>query len=72
MDTNKPECYNAVRARDSTVTSKSQSSKTDSTNVMQAIDESGESARFIVADTSRDDAWISMDADAVPPLTEWA
>jgi hypothetical protein len=40
--------------------------------VVGGLDETRrEGRRFIIADISRDGAWIAMDADASPRLSEW-
>lgn len=39
--------------------------------VMAAIDEEDKSARLVLADISRDDAWISARLDAVCSLSTW-
>ena len=39
--------------------------------VMAAIDDSGATARLVVADISRDDAWLSIPRAEAPTLDEW-
>jgi hypothetical protein len=38
---------------------------------MAAIDDSGATARLVVADISRDDAWLSIPRAEAPTLDEW-
>jgi len=39
--------------------------------VMAAIDDGGASARLVIADVSRDDAWLSVQESEAPALGEW-
>lgn len=40
-------------------------------DVMAAVDDEGRESRFVIADISQDEAWVSMPADAATPLTSW-
>ncbi|QLG48961.1 DUF7556 family protein [Natrinema halophilum] len=44
---------------------------TDSSEVMASIDEAGRYPRFIIADITTDDAWLSTPATAAAHLDEW-
>ena len=39
--------------------------------VMAAIDRSGAAARFVIADVSRDDTWLTIPRSEAPMLHEW-
>lgn len=39
--------------------------------VMAAIDGSGDTTRFIIADVSRDESWLSIRKTEAPTLAEW-
>ena len=39
--------------------------------VMASVDPSPAQAEFVIADISRDDAWLSMPASEAPSLREW-
>jgi len=39
--------------------------------VMAAIDDGGATARLVIADVSRDDAWLSVQESEAPALGEW-
>jgi hypothetical protein len=39
--------------------------------VMAAVDAAAGRPEFVVADVSRDDAWLSMDADEAFVLADW-
>ena len=39
--------------------------------VMAAIDDGGATARLVIADISRDDAWLSVQESEAPALGEW-
>jgi hypothetical protein len=41
------------------------------TDVMASLDDDGPESRFVIADISRDEAWVSMTADAATPLSAW-
>ncbi|MFC6827067.1 MULTISPECIES: DUF7556 family protein [Halopelagius] len=40
--------------------------------VMASVDSSPSRSEFIIADISRDEAWISMRVEDAPSLPEWA
>ncbi|SDM39960.1 hypothetical protein SAMN04487949_1531 [Halogranum gelatinilyticum] len=40
-------------------------------SVMAAVDGEGRRAELVIADTERDDAWLSVDVDDAPSLDEW-
>lgn len=44
---------------------------TDGPEVVATVDEADGSARFVVADIARDEAWVSATAAKVYPLDEW-
>lgn len=46
-------------------------SVTDHTEVMASVDTKGSSRRLIIADISRDDAWISMPMSESVPIPAW-
>ena len=39
--------------------------------VMAAIDDSGATTRFVIADVSRDDAWLTVRKSEAPTLGAW-
>ena len=39
--------------------------------VMAAVDSSSTRAEFVIADVSRDDAWLSVPVSEAPSLREW-
>jgi hypothetical protein len=41
------------------------------TDVMASLDDDGPESRLVIADISRDEAWVSMTADAATPLSAW-
>jgi hypothetical protein len=42
-----------------------------SAEVMGAVDASSHCPEFVIADISRDDAWLSVDLDDAPSLVNW-
>ncbi|EMA40220.1 DUF7556 family protein [Halococcus hamelinensis] len=40
-------------------------------DVMASVDDDGAVRRFVVADISRDDAWVSLPLCEAAPLAEW-
>ena len=40
--------------------------------VMASVDPSPAQPEFVIADVSRDDAWLSMPASEAPSLRDWA
>ncbi|WP_195156042.1 DUF7556 family protein [Halococcus agarilyticus] len=40
-------------------------------DVMASVDDDGSVERFVIADISRDDAWISMALDGAASLPAW-
>ncbi|MEF8771641.1 MAG: hypothetical protein V5A26_05920 [Halodesulfurarchaeum sp.] len=45
---------------------------TESTGeVMAAVEEAGSQSRYVIADISRDDAWVSASTDATRDLKAW-
>jgi len=38
---------------------------------MAAIDDSGATARLVIADVSRDDSWLAIPRSEAPMLAEW-
>ncbi|MEE6210656.1 hypothetical protein U3A55_10870 [Salarchaeum sp. III] len=40
-------------------------------DVMASIDDEGPEERLVIADVSRDDAWVTIDARDAAPLAEW-
>lgn len=40
-------------------------------SVMAAVDGEGHRAELVIADTDRDDAWVSVDADEACGLDDW-
>jgi hypothetical protein len=40
--------------------------------VMASVDSTSAQSEFIIADVSRDDAWLSMRASETPSLRDWA
>lgn len=53
---------------DTTVASESVA---DSTEVMASVDNDGTSRRLVIADVTRDDAWISMPASESVRIPAW-
>jgi hypothetical protein len=43
----------------------------DSGDVMAALDDDGSDSRLVIADVSREEAWVSVTADAATRLPEW-
>ena len=43
----------------------------DSGEVMAAIEEDGSQSRYVIADISRDDAWVSAPTTATRDLEAW-
>jgi hypothetical protein len=41
------------------------------TEVMASVDPSPAQPEFVIADISRDEAWVSMPASEAPSLREW-
>lgn len=39
--------------------------------VMASVERAGEETRFVIADISQDDAWVSADSKATPRLDAW-
>ncbi|MFW5937300.1 MAG: DUF7556 family protein [Halanaeroarchaeum sp.] len=39
--------------------------------VMASVDDEGRESRFVIADISRDEAWVSASADAATALAAW-
>ncbi|MFB6146171.1 MAG: hypothetical protein ABEJ08_00605 [Halobacteriaceae archaeon] len=39
--------------------------------VMASVDEEADGDRLVIADVSRDDAWLSMEHGVAPALDEW-
>ncbi len=39
--------------------------------VMAALDDTGAALRFIIADITRDEAWLSMPASEAPVIEDW-
>lgn len=39
--------------------------------IMAAVDDDGEVARFVIADVTADDAWVAAPLDAAAALPEW-
>ncbi|MFB6137588.1 MAG: hypothetical protein ABEJ42_04515 [Halobacteriaceae archaeon] len=40
-------------------------------DVMASVDDDGRESRFVIADISRDEAWVSVSADAATSLASW-
>lgn len=40
-------------------------------DVMASVDDDGTLERFVIADISRDDAWVSLPLCEATPLAEW-
>jgi hypothetical protein len=40
-------------------------------DVMASVDAAPDSPRYVIADVSRDDAWLSMPNERAPGLDEW-
>jgi hypothetical protein len=43
----------------------------DSAEVMASVDDDGRTERLVIADISREDAWISMRMTDVASLSDW-
>jgi hypothetical protein len=43
-----------------------------SAEVMASVDSSPSGSEFIIADISRDEAWVSMRVEDAPSLRDWA
>lgn len=72
MNPNKPECHSPPRSvHQPTQEEDEDSSERDEAAVMAAIDGAGEDEQFLIADTSRDDAWLAMGTDESPTLELW-
>ena len=39
--------------------------------VMASVDDEGRESRFVIADISRDEAWVSASVDAATALSAW-
>jgi hypothetical protein len=39
--------------------------------VMASVDHSDEGSQYVIADISRDDAWLVMPHDSAPSLPDW-
>lgn len=39
--------------------------------VMGSVDSSGPVSRYVIADTTKDDAWLSIQASEAPDLGDW-
>ncbi|EJN58988.1 hypothetical protein HSB1_24090 [Halogranum salarium B-1] len=39
--------------------------------IMAVVDDAGDHEQFVIADTTRDDAWVTVDADESLLLDEW-
>ena len=72
MDTRNPECYPPSQSLRQSLTEEEQRVPEEAeTAIMAAVDQAQGDTQFIIADTSRDDAWLSMDADASLTLEAW-
>jgi hypothetical protein len=40
-------------------------------DVMASLDDEGRESRLVIADISRDDAWVSVTEDDATPLSAW-
>lgn len=68
MEGERPECQILPRrAR----RGESHAGAAEASRVMCAVDEQSGRARFVVADVSRDDAWISTDEPDAARLEDW-
>lgn len=73
MDPNKPECpfrSQSIRSVSAEAERSSASARAE-TAVMAALDDTGARERLVIADTTRDDAWVAADADASLSLADW-
>lgn len=52
-------------------TQSSVSDSSDRASVMAAFDGAGRTRELVIADTERDDAWLSVDADDACSLEAW-
>ncbi|MFB6135978.1 MAG: hypothetical protein ABEJ04_04395 [Halobacteriaceae archaeon] len=43
----------------------------DPDDVVTAVDEGPDGERLVIADVSRDEAWVSMTAEGAAPLDDW-
>lgn len=43
----------------------------DETEVMASVDPAADDAELVIADLSREEAWLAADADQAPVLREW-
>lgn len=46
-------------------------SRDSGTDVMASLDGDGPESRLVIADISRDEAWVSMTANDATPLSAW-
>ncbi|WP_157572879.1 DUF7556 family protein [Halogranum rubrum] len=73
MNPHKPECHNPsqslqwsrLQAERTTVAEQSEDA------IMAVVDDAGDHEQFVIADTTRDDAWVTVDADESLLLDEW-
>jgi hypothetical protein len=59
----RPECHTTRK-------SPARGTQERSSWVSQTVDDTDDGSRLVIADLTADEAWISMDADACPTLTE--
>jgi hypothetical protein len=43
----------------------------DGTDVMASLDDDGPESRLVIADITRDEAWVSVTEAAATPLSAW-
>lgn len=74
MDPHKPECRTPSQSLQQSVQQtkdREHAPKQTEPAVMAALDDTGTRERLVIADTTRDDAWVAVDADERLSLDDW-
>jgi hypothetical protein len=74
MDPDKPECRSPSQSLQQSLQqqeSRPRDSEQTEAAVMAAVDDTGADERLVIADTTRDDAWLDIDAEDGLTLADW-
>ncbi|SEO71743.1 hypothetical protein SAMN04487948_104340 [Halogranum amylolyticum] len=74
MDPHKPECLSPSQSLQQSVQrtqNRERAPEQTEPAVMAALDDTGTREQLVIADTTRDDAWVAVDADERLSLDDW-